>query len=55
MDNQMKTLTCSGFSIRMFIGGEGGNQNYILVEDIAAKNLLKERRKKAQAQPTPAP
>jgi hypothetical protein len=55
MDTQMKTLTCSGFSIRLFNGGEGGSQNYVLIKDIEADNTLKERRKKAQAQASPTP
>jgi len=48
MDDSMKTLTCDGFSIRMFSGGEGGSQNYVLLEDIEADKTLKERRKKAR-------
>lgn len=55
METQMKTLTCSGFSIRLFNGGEGGSQNYLLIKDIEADNTLKERRKKAQAQTSPTP
>jgi hypothetical protein len=55
METQMKTLTCTGFSIRLFNGGEGGSQNYVLMKDIEADNKLKERRKKAQGQPSPAP
>lgn len=55
METQMKTLTCSGFSIRLFNGGEGGSQNYVLIKDIEADNTLKERRKKAQAQTSPTP
>lgn len=57
MDNQMKTLTCADFSIRVFAGGEGGNLNYVLVQDLEADKKLKERRKKAreQASPTPGP
>jgi hypothetical protein len=55
LETQMKTLTCTGFSIRVFSGGEGGNQNYVLLKDIEADNKLKERRKKAQAQASPTP
>jgi hypothetical protein len=51
--NQMKTLTCNGFSIRVFAGGEGGSLNYVLVEDREADATLKERRKKAREQPSP--
>lgn len=56
METQMKTLTCDGFSIRIFAGGEGGNLNYVLVQDLEADKKLKDRRKKAreQASPTPA-
>ena len=55
METQMKTLTCKGFSIRLFNGGEGGSQNYVLMKDIEADNKLKERRKKAQEQASPKP
>lgn len=53
MPTQMKTLTCNGFSIRLFAGGEGGSLNYVLVEDLEADKKLKERRKKAREQPSP--
>jgi len=55
MDTQMKTLTCTGFSIRLFIGGEGGNQNYVLMKDVEADKTLKDRRKKAREQASPTP
>lgn len=55
MDDQMKTLTCSGFSIRIFSGGEGGSQNYVLLEDVEADKTLKERRKKAREKATQTP
>jgi len=55
MNTQMKTLTCNGFSIRIFAGGEGGNANYVLVEDLEADKKLKERRKKAREQASPSP
>jgi hypothetical protein len=57
MENQMKTLTCTDFSVRVFSGGEGGNLNYVLVQDLEADKKLKERRRKAResASPTPAP
>jgi hypothetical protein len=57
MENQMKTLTCTGFSVRVFSGGEGGNLNYVLVQDLEADKKLKERRRKAResASPSPAP
>ena len=53
--NQMKTLTCNGFSIQIFAGGEGGSSNYVLVEDLEADKKLKERRKKARQQASPQP
>jgi hypothetical protein len=56
METQMKTLTCNGFSVQIFAGGEGGNLNYVLVQDLDANKKLKERRKKAreEASQTPA-
>lgn len=53
MESQMKTLTCADFSIRVFSGGQGGSQNYVLVEDLEADKTLKERRKKAREQASP--
>jgi hypothetical protein len=53
MDTQMKTLNCTGFSIRVFSGGESGSMNYVLVEDVEADKKLKERRKKAREQAGP--
>jgi len=53
MDTQMKTLTCNGFSIRIFAGGEGGSLNYVLLEDLDADKKLKDRRKKAREQASP--
>ena len=47
-DDQMKTLTCADFSIRVFAGGSGGNLNYVLLEDGEAKKELEERRKNAE-------
>jgi hypothetical protein len=55
MENQMKTLTCTDFSIRVFSGGEGGNQNYVLVQDLEADKKLKERRRKARESASPSP
>jgi hypothetical protein len=55
MENQMKTLTCTDFSIRVFNGGEGGNQNYVLVQDLEADKKLKERRRKARESASPSP
>jgi hypothetical protein len=55
MENQMKTLTCTDFSIRVFNGGEGGTQNYVLVQDLEADKKLKERRRKARESASPSP
>ncbi len=53
MDNQLKTLTCIGFEIRVFAGGPGGNINYVQMQDLEADKKLKERRAKAKATATP--
>jgi hypothetical protein len=55
LDEQMKTLTCTDFSVRAFIGGEGGSQNYVLFQDLEADKIVKERRKKAREQASPTP
>jgi hypothetical protein len=55
LDTQLKTLTCKDFEVRVFAGGEGGNQNYVLISDLEAKKTLKERRAKARTQATPTP
>jgi hypothetical protein len=53
MDTQLKTLVCKDFEVRVFAGGEGGNQNYVLLSDLEAKKTLKDRRAKARAQASP--
>ena len=53
MDNQVKTLTCADFSIRVFVGGPGGNLNSVLIDDLEADAKLKERRRKAREQASP--
>ena len=55
MESQMKTLSCDGFSIRIFGGGEASNLNYVLMQDLEADKKLKERRKKAREQASPNP
>jgi len=55
METQMKTLTCTDFSVRVFSGGEAGNQNYVLVQDLEADKKLKERRRKARESASPTP
>jgi hypothetical protein len=54
MDNQLKTLTCADFEVKVFAGGEGGNLNYIEIKDLQAAKELKARRDKAKAKPTPS-
>lgn len=55
MDTQLKTLFCKDFEVRVFIGGEGGKLNYVLMRDLEAEKKLKERRAKARAQTSPSP
>ena len=55
LDTQLKILNCKDFEVRVFAGGEGGNQNYVLLTDLNANKMLKERRAKARAQATPTP
>jgi hypothetical protein len=54
-DNQLKTLTCSEFEVRVFAGGKGGNLNYVLAKDLEAEKKLQEREKKAEEKATPTP
>ena len=55
MDNQLKMLACKDFEVRVFIGGEGGKLNYVLMRDLEADRKLKERKAKARAQASPTP
>lgn len=55
LDTQLKILTCKDFEVRVFAGGEGGNQNYVLLTDLEAKKNLRDRREKAKAQASPTP
>jgi len=55
MDNQLKLLACKDFEVRVFIGGEGGKLNYVLMRDLEAEKKLKERRAKAHAQASASP
>jgi hypothetical protein len=55
MDTQLKMLICKDFEVRIFTGGEGGNQNYVLLKDLVADKKLKDRRAKARAQASPTP
>jgi hypothetical protein len=49
MDAQLKMLKCPEIEIRAFVGGPGGNLNYLLMNDLVAAKKLKERRDKAKA------
>ena len=53
METQLKTLSCADFSIHIFSGGESGNMNYVLVQDLEADKKLKERRRKARGSSAP--
>jgi len=53
MDNSLKILKCTDFEVRVFIGGQGGNLNYVLMKDLEAEKKLKDRRDKARAKATP--
>jgi hypothetical protein len=53
LETQLKMLVCKDFEIRVFTGGEKGNQNYVLLSDLEAKKRLKDRRAKARAQASP--
>ena len=54
MDN-LKTLKCTEFEVRVHAGGPGGALNYVLVKDLTAEEKLKDRRKKAREKATPTP
>jgi hypothetical protein len=53
MDTQMKTLKCGDFEIQVFAGGKGGNLNYVLMRDLVADKVLKDRRAKAREKASP--
>lgn len=53
MDNQLKTLKCKEFEVQAFVGGQGGNLNYVEMKDLVAEERLKDRRKKAQENASP--
>jgi hypothetical protein len=53
MDNSLKILKCTDFEIRVFIGGQGGNLNYVLMKDLAAEKKLKKRMDEAEKEATP--
>jgi hypothetical protein len=48
MDTQLKTLKCKEFEISIFAGGQGGDVNYVKLQDTPAQQKLKERRAKAR-------
>jgi hypothetical protein len=53
LDTQLKTLTCNGFEISIFVGGKGGNLNYVKMHDKVAQQKLKEREEKAEQNAAP--
>jgi hypothetical protein len=55
MDNSLKILKCADFEVNVFIGGAGGNLNYVLLKDLVADKKLKDRRAKARAKASPTP
>ena len=55
MDNQLKMLTCKDFEVRVFVGGQDGSLNYVLLTDLEAATQLKDRRAKARAEASPKP
>lgn len=55
MDNQLKTVKCTEFELQAFVGGQGGNLNYIDIKDLLAEKKLQDRRAKARAQASPTP
>ena len=55
MSTQLKTLTCTDFEVRVFAGGQGGNLNYVLMQDLEADKKLKDRKRKAREQASPTP
>lgn len=55
MDNTLKVLNCSEFEVNVFIGGSGGNLNYVVLKDLVADKKLRDRRAKARAQASPTP
>jgi len=55
MESQLKMLACKDFEVRVFIGGEGGKLNYVLMRDLEADRKLKDRKAKARAQASPTP
>lgn len=54
-DNQLKTLTCADFSVRVNAAGDGGNLNYVAMKDLEAEKKLRDRRRKAREQASPTP
>ena len=55
LDHQMKSLTCTDFTVTIFAGGDGGSLNYVQMQDVEADKKLKARRKKAREQASPTP
>ena len=55
METQLKYLTCTDFEIRVYAGGQGGSQNYVVMSDLGAARTLKERRVKAREKASQEP
>lgn len=48
LDTSMKTLRCKDFEMQIFVGGQGGNLNYVRARDLVADKTLNDRRAKAK-------
>lgn len=55
MDNSLKVLKCTEFEIKVFVGGKGGNLNYVDLHDLEALKKLEARKKKAEEKAAPTP
>jgi hypothetical protein len=55
LESQLKVLTCKDFEVRVFVGGETGNLNYVQLMDLEADKTMQDRRAKAKAQAKPSP
>jgi hypothetical protein len=53
MDNSLKILRCADFETNVFIGGPGGNLNYVMMKDLEAEKKLKKRRDEAEKKAKP--
>ena len=53
MDNSLKILRCTDFETNVFIGGPGGNLNYVMMKDLEAEKKLKKRMDEAEKKAKP--